>query len=270
MRQEPWACPRCGCSETYDDFVTNDVICTGCGGISGPAFVVQPNVFDSRRAAYRVVRRGRSAHGFKYSPYNPIFYYNELLRAWVGEDPELPRGFLVGLRAKLAEIGCRDVRHASRSRIKLCCRLLLAPTYGERWWQAKLRLCNRLGRGHFRLPAEVVSGMRMLFTIYVHAAVRARSNPAWGSRQPLITYRYVKGQLLRIWDYWHGSFLWHTHRWYLPQLKTTAKVADNDRRFAMVVDIINEDRKIFRDDAERLEHRKWPFLPMTDFLINDK
>lgn len=108
--------------------------------------------------------------------------------------------------------------------------------------------------------------MRTLFTIFYLASKRARHG-AWSGRRPLNTYRHTHLQFLRLLDHWYGYNLYVTHRWFFPQLKTLAKVCDNDARWAAVVSVINSDRAQYAHVTDQaslpIENRLWPLFTIA-------
>lgn len=258
-------CPGCGSRETVDDFVTNDVICVDCGLVRGIAFAVEDAKRFGHRVGYVVCKRGSDVV-YKYTEYNPIFYSSELLRAWNAEDPPVSDTFVAVVAQALAEQGVRDPGLASERRIRGACQKLLRRDRAERWWQIKLRVC---GYDHpCPVPDWALLELKVLFAIYVSAALQAKRAGHWGSRSSLQNYRYVRGQHLRMIDYWHGTDLFRLHRWYHPQLKTSHKVRDNDRMFRKVVGIVNERvASQSHPDPSDVRNRPWPFLPMAPLLF---
>lgn len=286
-----------GCAhdgEIFEDFSSNDRVCTKCGLVVGPAFGVflrGSNGCESRWACYRPKQRGKGLV-FKPCVYNPVFYNAERLRAWFAADPRVPDGFLGEVASELAQqTGSASIEHASRSRIRATCgRIALRtvsaqPTldfkerrrllgrlrnYAERWYQIKCRLV-----GH--VPAvdpTLMANCKLLFHIYsTHAmSVRSRGLDSWGPRKVLLTYPYVTVQILRILDYWEAQEGKRTdyylkHSWYWPRLKTASKLRANDERWVLVVEDINLVRRNYRKDCPNMGNRPWPLFLMAPLQL---
>lgn len=56
------SCSNCNGNEFIDDYITNDTVCTNCGVVSGPAFIIRLDDRADRcgrTAVHCIIRRGR-------------------------------------------------------------------------------------------------------------------------------------------------------------------------------------------------------------------
>ena len=260
-------CRICDSFNCIIDYTSDTVVCCECGHVLGPAFACRtndaPNSCGHSALPY-ACKRGR---GVKYqgSPYNPVFYAAELLRACQAEDPTVEDEFVDRVKTVIKTVCGGLPEHASRERIRRVCNYLGRPGYGERWWQIHLKLAN-LPLSFYRPPEVLITAVKKLFTVYCTTGLYIlRSTKLWHPRKTLLSYNYVFRQLLRLLDEWYDCD-WHDifgHRF--PLLKTREKIILSDQRWLTLCNQVNMNRRWFTepDNVHTLiENRKWAFKPL--------